>query len=126
MSAFATVALVLLAVALGLYVYLRRVQLKVIPSIIGAPHLLGGEPHVLWGSLNPQEAFFSQVHRSYLKNSAVKFARFHVLFVPTLLVFDPKNVRQILATENYPKSEMFYSVLRAFLGDGLICNTGTK
>jgi len=121
-----SVAFSLVAGLLGLYLYLRRIHFGVIPDLIQAPHFLGEvPPHPLWGSLVPNEEVVSQVHKNYVKNPEAKVVRFHALFVPTVLVFDPKLVRRVLATENYPKS-VIYNSLRAFLGDGLICNAGTK
>jgi len=128
------VSLVLLIVAglLGLYLYLRRLHLVVFPSRIQAPHIVPGEdPHPFWGSIAPlrkmtgQEDFFMQLYDSYLKNPSMKVARIHVMFLPGVVVFDPKHVKRVMMIENFPKS-MFYDTFREFFGDGLIFSSGEK
>ena len=115
-----------------LYQRLRRHHSVVIPSLIEAPHLVAGEePHPIWGSIallrknTAQEDLFAQLDRNYLQDTKRKVVRFHLLFVPAVVLFDPKHFRQVTVKDNFPKS-VIYQLMSNFLGDGLLSSSGTK
>jgi len=132
MSVVISVGLTVLAGVLALYLYLRRLHSVVIPDTVKAPHFVpGAEPHLFWGSLGPlrettgQEDLFAQMMDTYLKDTKLKVRRLHLLFVPSVVLFDPRHVRRVIAQDNFPKG-VVYSLLRNFLGDGLLLSAGTK
>jgi len=126
-----TFGLVLVSLGLGLYLFLRHRQLVVIPSLVKAPHITPDEPHPLWGSVASLKErtgsmdHFLQVHRMYLQNPKTKVARMHVLYMGGVVLYDLKNVKRVMITENYPKSS-FYEAFADIFGDGLVTNSGEK